>query len=563
MQLGVRGRILLWLSATVLPTTAIGILAASVVESRLEDRVESELLNVLGLEAARIARELEALERSAEDLAGRASVQVVVEDVGTASPDARPLDQLADDLVAAATDANRSAAAVWLFDVDGGILGASEAASHVPENVTGPGETRFAPAYRAASNDDRMPVETAIIGSDGTPVGVLVVDWDIAPTIDLLASHESFGETSEAHLAQPTAEGDAAFITLLRFERDAAFSKVVPGSLDAPIVNSLNATEPTVVHSPDYRGEPSVLAYRQTEATGWGLVVKIDQSEVLGTTSIVRTALTWRFALMLVSGIAGWALVLRPLLLRIRRASTAAERIAGGDYREPIADDGSDEIAEMANSIDRLASDLAEDIVRRSAAEAQLRHQATHDQLTGVSNRLHCERLLRSRLGALEPDERLSLLFLDLDGFKEINDTWGHAVGDEVLVEVAARLRRSSPSTALVARWGGDEFVILLPHEGADDAARIARDVRAAFSAPFETSIGEHPLDASIGAATANPATSADELIHLADGRMFGEKQRHRHARLLSSGTARQVEVEPSDDRIEAWAGGPPETASR
>ena len=554
MQLGVRSRILLWLGATVLPIVAIGAFAASVMEDRLADRVETELTNILGLEAARIGRELDALTTHTEELAARAGTQSVIADVRPSGSTDRPLDQMADALVYDLSDGNKDAAAVVLLDADGAVLGASSAADRIPTPDQVVAGSTFASAYRSAPGDDRLPVQASIVADDGTLLGLLAVDWNIAPITDLLVTHEGFGETSEAHIAQPTAEGDAAFITLLRFERDAAFTKVIPGTLDVPIVNALSSPEPTVVHAPDYRKEPSVLAFQTIEQTGWALVVKIDQSEALGATRVIRTAILGSLALLLFSIVAGWALVLRPLLRRLRRTATAAERIAGGEYEEPIADAGSDEIAEMARSIDQLAHDLAVDIERRSAVEAQLLHQATHDQLTGVSNRQQAEVELRSHLDELEPDRSTSLLFLDLDGFKEVNDTWGHAVGDEILVEVARRLTDAVPADATVARWGGDEFVVVLPDHDEDEAAVVAEMVHTMFSKPFATTIGDHPMGASIGAATASGrASSVDELIHLADGRMFSAKQNHRRAKILSSETARLVEAALSENRVESW----------
>jgi diguanylate cyclase (GGDEF)-like protein len=126
----------------------------------------------------------------------------------------------------------------------------------------------------------------------------------------------------------------------------------------------------------------------------------------------------------------------------------------------------------------------------RESAQSALLHQASHDQLTGLANRaLLLERLGAAVLGcdgegsARLPDE-VALLYLDLDGFKVVNDTWGHAAGDAVLRAVAERLRGLTRREDTVARVGGDEFVILCPGLGADDAETLGRRVRDAIRAP-------------------------------------------------------------------------------
>lgn len=127
--------------------------------------------------------------------------------------------------------------------------------------------------------DDRLGLIAPITNPAGTVVGALVLETRLGPIVDLVEEYEGSGETSEAHIAQPTTEGDAEFITLLRFERDAAYSVVVPATKGLPINQSLLSPDGNVVCSPNYRSIDSVLAIETIDATGWGLVVKIDASE--------------------------------------------------------------------------------------------------------------------------------------------------------------------------------------------------------------------------------------------------------------------------------------------
>src|SRR5262249_47050131 len=126
------------------------------------------------------------------------------------------------------------------------------------------------------------------------------------------------------------------------------------------------------------------------------------------------------------------------------------------------------------------------DITERRAAAESLRYRATHDALTGLANRT----LLFERLGEIVESPGIgrthALLYCDLDDFKVLNDRYGHAVGDRVLVNVAQRLTRVSRSSDLVARIGGDEFVILAEDAGLDEGVRLAQRLRESIAAPFE-----------------------------------------------------------------------------
>ena len=172
------------------------------------------------------------------------------------------------------------------------------------------------------------------------------------------------------------------------------------------------------------------------------------------------------------------------------------------------------------------------DITERKQREAVAIRQANYDPLTGLPNR----NLLASRLKRfLHLSERHAsacyLLFIDLDGFKEINDTLGHAIGDELLVQAAARLEGSVRETDTVARFGGDEFIIVLPEiESLDTVMRVADTVLAQLRAPFSLSSGSHRLSASVGiAAYPEDAHDPEALIQHADTAMYRAKTNGRN----------------------------------
>ncbi|MEV4641920.1 bifunctional diguanylate cyclase/phosphodiesterase [Actinoplanes sp. NPDC049548] len=157
--------------------------------------------------------------------------------------------------------------------------------------------------------------------------------------------------------------------------------------------------------------------------------------------------------------------------------------------------------------------------IRRQQAE--LEHLAMHDPLTGLANRARFGAVLGERLDAHLP---ASVLLVDIDDFKMVNDTMGHAVGDQLLHEVAQRLRHHSAVTHLPARLGGDEFAVLLDTEEPVQAEAAAARILAALAVPFK--VGEHQLlaHASIGVALAGPGDSADEVLRNADIAMYAAK---------------------------------------
>ena len=170
---------------------------------------------------------------------------------------------------------------------------------------------------------------------------------------------------------------------------------------------------------------------------------------------------------------------------------------------------------------------IQQDVTARRSIEARLVHQAGHDALTGLPNRTRLrERLKHALARARRSGGRIAVLFVDLDRFKTINDSLGHAVGDALLCEVAQRLKQSVRTGDLVARLGGDEFVVLAEHIGRpDDAARVARKLIEVIELPYAVAGREFVLSASIGIGLyPDDAGDLDTLLRVADTAMYGVK---------------------------------------
>jgi diguanylate cyclase (GGDEF)-like protein/PAS domain S-box-containing protein len=172
------------------------------------------------------------------------------------------------------------------------------------------------------------------------------------------------------------------------------------------------------------------------------------------------------------------------------------------------------------------------DVTDRKELEEQLRHQAFHDSLTGLANRLRfMDRLdLALERAKRSGGKQVSVLYMDLDYFKNVNDDMGHSVGDDLLKQVADRIKGSIRGTDTAARLGGDEFAILLEDMHHEDAARaVAEAMLQEIKLPFHVSQREVYISASIGVVVADPLhMTAEEIIRDADVAMYDAKENGR-----------------------------------
>ena len=206
----------------------------------------------------------------------------------------------------------------------------------------------------------------------------------------------------------------------------------------------------------------------------------------------------------------------------VARLAGAAQRIEAGDYAERLPVIGNDELSELANAFNRMQNGIAE-------REQRILHQSQHDTLTGLPNRAQAMALLEH---ALRPDigrpGAFAFLMLDLDRFKEINDTLGHAFGDSVLQEVARRLNSVIESGDLLARLGGDEFMVLVESSDEAQARERAWALIRILEAPLK--VGEREAQVSVSASIGlalypQHASEPDALLRRADIAMYEAKQ--------------------------------------
>jgi diguanylate cyclase (GGDEF)-like protein/PAS domain S-box-containing protein len=199
------------------------------------------------------------------------------------------------------------------------------------------------------------------------------------------------------------------------------------------------------------------------------------------------------------------------------------------------------------------------DVTEQRQLERELKYRAFHDALTGLPNRvLFQDRVARALARARRTGAVVAVLFADLDDFKVINDTMGHAAGDELLVAAAQRLAALAGGTGLVARLGGDEFALLLPEAGDGDGDggtvnTLAAAIVAAFDEPFTLGAGPAMATATVGVAVSADSNSPNDLVRQADLALYaakaaGKRQWRRYQPVLSAGIRRRRELQTALD---------------
>jgi diguanylate cyclase (GGDEF)-like protein len=271
----------------------------------------------------------------------------------------------------------------------------------------------------------------------------------------------------------------------------------------------------------------------------WSLPGLLFQAIMGGRTLLTGTELTWRWgAALVVSGatyfVCNSALV--GVIIALSTRSSLWHGVTGVIQREA----SSDVVLLALSPIVIVAAQrslvllpvlllpvLA--VYRSALLSAEKEHQAMHDALTDLPNRLQFSEVIERRFeNARSKSTRGAVLLIDLDRFKEVNDTLGHQTGDALLCQIGPRIQLVLPEGGVVARLGGDEFAVMVPDIGADDAVRIGEAIVDVLEPPFRLDEFNLEVQASIGIAIfPDHATTADGLIKHADIAMYFAKGRN------------------------------------
>ncbi len=224
------------------------------------------------------------------------------------------------------------------------------------------------------------------------------------------------------------------------------------------------------------------------------------------------------------------------VMIRAANRSFGVLAIESADHREFGTQD--------VNFMQAIANVIGNAVERREEEE-RTRYEALHDPLTGLPNRnLFLDRLGRAIAQAERRKSSVAVLFLDLDQFKLVNDSLGHAAGDELLAAVAPRLEQGLRPTDTIARFGGDEFAVLAEVKSERDAVRIAERIKAALSSPFKLRQREHFVSASMGISLGRGEKAPEAMIRDADAALYRAKETGRGGYELFDSAMRARAVE-------------------
>ncbi len=332
-----------------------------------------------------------------------------------------------------------------------------------------------------------------------------------------------------------------------RSRQDTTFSLIAPryqtvvlGHIPAPGKNALHDQAMAGFRGgavdTDTQGHQSVIAFADVPSAGWFLAVSVPYDVIAKPIDQLGTLFARASGVQMVVFIAFIVFVLRTMLKPLTQAAVQLRHMASGRMAlRPLPVVRQDEAGELAGGFNHLLQQLEANMAKLQDNEARLAQLARLDPLTGLPNRtvLH-ERLQQVSDQATRVNQTVSLLFLDLDGFKAINDRYGHQAGDAVLLEVAQRLQQGRRKADLVVRLGGDEFVILLHHPNGDAlwvAEQVAQQCIDAIRQPIHAQALTLELGVSIGVAHQQRGESAEFLLIEADTAMYAAKHsgRNRH----------------------------------
>lgn len=376
----------------------------------------------------------------------------------------------------------------------------------------------------------------------------LPVRDDSGRLVGVLAAHLSWSWAEEVRKAILKPIEDSRQVEFFVISRDRTIllgpRELVGQRLHLPMMQNLAAqrSEWAVQQWPDGKryltGLTASQGYLDYPGLGWMVVARQDlQLADAPVRAMHLTILVWSLVLAVLFAACGWLLasyVTRPL----RTIARAADRLANGEITV-IPEIGSPrEIARLSHSIRHLVESLTHQHAELDALE----NRAHHDPLTGLPNRAALARFLpRAQQRNQGTQDGLAMLYLDLDGFKPVNDRHGHAAGDQVLREAASRMRGCLRGGDLVVRLGGDEFLMILQvaaNDAASQARQIAERTLQAVALPIHWENQQLQVSCSIGGALW-PQDHADleQVMALADQALYLAKQTGR-GRVILHGEA-------------------------
>ena len=351
-------------------------------------------------------------------------------------------------------------------------------------------------------------------------LGVLIFQLPIEPLNAIMQVTAGMGNTGETYLVGSD----------LLMRSDSRFLK--NRSILATTVNTYSVREGLAGKSgigiiKDYRDVPVFSAYTAIDfmQTRWAMIVEVDEAEVLQPVySMSNFLFISGLLIALAISLFGYLLA-SDIAHPIAVMTGVIKRLSNNDLEVNISvDDRKDEVGGMANAM----VILKQNAIEQESLRTQLKYVAEHDVLTGLSTRKYALEQLDVLIeSANKTGNKLVLMFIDIDNFKQINDVHGHHIGDDILCEVANELKKCVRQNDVLARIGGDEFIIILSNiKQVDDSYQIANKITKAVESSLPILEGSKKLSLSIGMSIyPDDAKNASSLLRNADSAMYTIKR--------------------------------------
>ena len=390
--------------------------------------------------------------------------------------------------------------------------------------------------------DDNVAGEAYREGARGKPVMVIAVPIKAANGRLLGAMTARLNFDGLERVVQGFAVGHSGGVHLVDRQRriivssaatsPLALSTKVPEKATTKLADSGDAT----TFYTDHQGQAVIGTMRPASVIGWTVVAEITRKEAYARVLRQRNiAVVTLAGLVVVIGFAAYVLALtvaRPL----ERLRAGATQVGNGDFdvQVPVLDYG--EVGYLTRAFNTMVTQLREGREKLAAINVALETLSVTDGLTGLFNHKHLMQTLQTELARAQRHKHpLSVLMVDVDHFKQYNDRFGHQMGDKLLADVAALFKRTTRSIDYAARYGGDEFLLLLHEVASADALMLADRVRRAVAAT-KFGPGDHKVTVSIGVASyPEHGETAEAIIASADAGLYKAKRSGRNETVLAA----------------------------
>jgi len=382
--------------------------------------------------------------------------------------------------------------------------------------------------------------------------GVLVINFDADKELfKITIDRTGLGQTGEAYLVNK----DGYMITPSRFIDNVILKQKV----DLIYTEEENSVSPDTLLQEkiaiirDYRGIEVLSVHTHIPEMDWSMFAEIDTKEAFAPVTQLTYTLLLIFVIILFISIFISSFTSRTITRPLRRLHEGTEEITKGNLDYKVGTISPDEVGQLSRAFDEMTTnlkksreeledysrnlekkvkkrtkDLEIDISKRKKVEEQLEKLARVDSLTGCYNRRYGLELLDRQIKLSHRSKSpLLLAFLDIDGFKAINDTFGHEEGDEVLKEVVKLFKSTLREIDIIYRMGGDEFLLIFPDSSLQDASPIKERINKNLTKLNHSLKKPYKIELSVGLScydSANPQPM-DELIRIADQRMYEDKK--------------------------------------